>query len=37
MVRFTGKDDKGYQMVKDDIEEVMMKAEQMERNPISGM
>jgi hypothetical protein len=36
MVRFSGKHDKVYQMVKDDIEEAIVKA-QTERDPASGM
>jgi hypothetical protein len=36
MVRFSGKHDKVYQMVKDDIEEAIVKA-QAQRDPASGM
>jgi hypothetical protein len=37
MVKFSGKSDEGYEMIKDEIEELIMKAEQAERNHVSGM
>jgi hypothetical protein len=32
MVKFSGETDKGYEMVKEDIEELVLEAEERERN-----
>ena len=37
MVKFSGKDDQGYEMVKGDIEDLYDKAQQNERIRIDGM
>lgn len=37
MVKFSGKTDKAYEMVKEDIEELVTRAEEAVHNRISGM
>jgi hypothetical protein len=37
MVKFSGKNDKAYEMVKEDIEELVTRAEDAAHNLVSGM